>query len=452
MGKATSVLGPLGWAWRVRARHRGASIGWGVRIRGLLGFLVALGLAIPIVDSLFLGWIEGPVAARPDAMRALLTRSGLLVVGWIALDTYSVLIRDGDREILSIWPFDPRDVALYEVARLAVGKAWMLLAAGVLLFPLWMLDPVLWGLALVHTGSVAVLALASSAMVVLLAVDASDNPAVRPLLDLVRGNNHPAQAAFIYAPGLVLALAGVFAWWAADGAARVVAGDLAGVGLLLLPMLPAMACAAAVPTLARRNWFRAGQVMAEVDARYAMLEDQEERLGVYLDWSVRFLPTRVALYALRDLRHGWRQHRAWITGAWLVGLAALAASWTSDPTGPGRTALVTSVGCWWLAAVALRLAADEPEFLRAWLPAEPFEQRAARVFVLMAWQQPVLWMGMLGTLVSAGFEGAALVALVGGVSTALASTTAAMLSTRGWAVYGPVAAVGVLGLATGVLG
>ncbi|MCB9672737.1 MAG: hypothetical protein H6736_13270 [Alphaproteobacteria bacterium] len=443
---------PLLAAWRARTRNRLRADGPVPTLLSWLGTIAALALAAPIVDEMFMGWLAGPPAAHHDAILALLLRSGIVITGWVALDTYTALIRDGDREILALWPIDPARTVRFELLRLAVSHLWLVVAVGVLFLPLLALGPLLWALAVVHTLVTGVLALSLSAAVVLLAVDASDSPTWRPLLDLVRGQNHPAQAAFIYAPALVLVIGGATSFAAATGVTRTLEGQPLGVLLLALPLVLAAAVATRVPGLARRNWFRAGHVMAEVDARYALIEDQEERLGVYLDWTARFLPPRVAVYALRDLRHGWRQRRTWVTGAWLVGLAALVASWSSDPVATGRTALVVAAGSWWLAAVALRLAHDEPEFLQAWLPPDVREQAVARVYVVGLWLAPVVGLGALGTLFWKGVAGFAVVVGVGLVSSGVAALAAVLLARRGGlVVYGPLAAVAVLSTAQGVL-
>ena len=443
---------PILDAWRRRTRNRFRTDGpWSV-LSSWVGFALALALAVPITNEMFMGWVSGPASQHHDAIQALLLRSGLVVTGWIALDTYSALIRDGDRDVLALWPIDPAAVVRFEVLRLGLGKLWMVAATGVLFLPVLQISPLLWALTLVHTLVTGAFALALSTLVVLFAVDASDSPSIRPLLDLVRGQNHPAQAAFIYAPALVLAAGTAMSVLAAAGVAWIAGGALLGWAALLAPLPAAIVVGAFVAPVARRNWFRAGHVMAEVDARYALLEDQEERLGVYLDWSVRFLPTRIGLYALRDLRHGWRQRRTWISGAWLAGLLALATGWTDDPAALGRSAVVVAVASWWLSAVSLRLAADEPDFLTAWLPPDRAEQTLARIFVVGLWLAPVVGLAGLGALFWQGFAGLGLVLLVGGLSALVAAGSGALLARRGWFVYGPLAALASLITARGVWG
>lgn len=449
----TGLSGPIHRAWRTRVRNRRRADGPVAGLLRVAGLVAALLLAVPIVSEMFLGWLAGPPDQHADAIQALLLRSGIVVVGWITLDVYSAVIRDGDREVLAIWPVDPGEVARFELVRAAVDKGWMPVATGVLFAPILSLDPLLWALTVVHTCAMGVLAIGLSGLVVLGAVDASDHPSAKPFLDLVRGQNHPAQAAFIYAPALVLLVGGVASAAAGAGVAQLAAGNVLGAVLLALPVIVGAVAFARVPGLARRNWFRAGHVMAEVDARYALLEDQEEMLAVYLDWTVRFLPARIGLYALRDLRHGWRERRTWISGAWLAGLGALAMSWTGDVDGPGRTALGVVVATWWLSAVALRLEADEPAFLKAWLPPDAREQGLARLVVVLLWTQPVVWMGALGAGFWRGSTGLLLVGGVGLLSAVLAAGVAVLAARRGGlVVYGPLAAVMVLGVAQGVLG
>ncbi|MEZ4319506.1 MAG: hypothetical protein R3F61_18465 [Myxococcota bacterium] len=438
-------------AWRLRRKNRRAAEGASAWLGPLLGGLVVLGLLVPLMNRIFLTWVHGPADYAPIAMENLLLRADIVVIGWIAIDLYSVLIRGGDRAVLAIWPVDPAGVVRFEVLRLARGRLFLIAGWAVLSAPIATQWPVLWALGVVQVAFTWVLALSASTLCTLLAVGMAEDPRAAPLLDALRGNNHRAQAAFLYAPGFVLLAVGAIVNGAAVGVSWLAAADPTGALLLGLPLVVGALAWLPVPSLARRSWFEAGTLMAEVDARYAVLEDREEALRVYLDWTVRFLPADMARYALKDLRHGWRARRTWVMGAWLVGLASLVAAWTRDPSGPVRAASIAVVGCWVVASVGVLLEHDEPEFLASWLPPGGLPKWVGRAVVLVLWQQPTVWLGALAVAFRQGLGPAGGVLGVGELSIALASIAAVTCGRRGGLpLYGPVAAASAL-LVLGVL-
>ncbi len=447
MGSHTPIID----AWRARLRNRIRADGlWAWAIPGL-GAVVALGLAVPVVDAVFFGWVDGPASVRTPAYEGLLDRSALLLVGWVALDAYGALVRDGDREVLAWWPVEPYAVVRFEILRLALRKMGLVVALGVLFTPLLRIGPVPWALACLHAATLLPLALAAGALGTLGAVEWAVSPRARPWLDRLRGSNHPLQAAFIYAPAVVLLFAGGVGLGSAWGAGRVVAGQPGGWVPLLLPLPLAVLVWAAVVPLARRTWFQAGVLVAEIDARYAQLEGEEERSAVYLDWIVRYLPRRVGMYALRDLRHGWRQRRGWISAGWLLGLGCLASGWSADPAARTRTLVAVVAACWVVAAASFRLHADEPAFLRSWLPPDERPQTVARAVVLMVWMAPIVGLGVVATAFWGGVPAAARVVFVGGGAGLGAAIAASWLSRRrGLWLYAPLGALAVLTVAGGM--
>lgn len=414
--------------------------------------LAVLAILVPFTQELFLGWLGAPPEFWPVGVQGLLLRADIGIIGWLAIDTYTRLIRAGDRAVLAILPVDPAQVVRFEMLRLAWERWFLVPAAAALLLPMAAVDPLYWGLAVLQLLGCWVLSLSASAMVVLWAVDAAHSPAMRPFLDLVRGNNHPAQAAFLYAPAVVLLGVGLVLQGSGMGVVWLHEGDALGALMLLVPLGVAALCWLPVPGLAQRNWFRAGQAMAEVDARYAAIEDPDEVQRVYFDWAVRFLPDELGRYVLLDLRHGWRARRSWVMGAWLAGFASLVAAWTADPAGPGRAASIAALGAWILAAVVFPLHSGEPTFLRQVLPSPP-AKLIGRAVAVTLWLQPVIWLGALATAIRQG--GAAFVLVFGAsaLSALLAALLATLCSRRGGAVlYGPVAALGALVVVLGVGG
>ncbi len=446
---------PVQQAWARRRANRRRADGWTPFLRSALGAAAVIALLVPLMQRVFLTWVDGPADYAPVAMEALLLRANIVVIGWLAIDVYTALIRRGDREVLALWPVDPAMVVRFELWRLARNRLVLILGWAVLSAPIATVWPLLWVLGVIQVAFTWVLALTASGVVTLFAVQIAEDERFAPFLDLVRGNNHRAQAAFLYAPGFTLLAIGVLVSASGAGVRWLALGDPLGAGLLVAPLLVGLVLAVPIPGLARKRWFQAGQLMAEVDARYAVLEDREEALRVYLDWMIRFLPADMARYALNDLRHGWRARRTPIMGAWLVGLAALVATWTDDPSGPVRAASIAVIGCWVVASLGVMMERDEPEFLRAWLPDGGVSKWGGRVVVLLLWQQPAVWLGAFAAMFRQGWGSGLFVAGVVELSVVLAAVMGTVCGrSGGLPVYGPVAAgctaVVVLLVQTGV--
>lgn len=398
---------------------------------------------MPLFQPVFLHFL----GKDPDGegLFGVLVRLVLVLVGVAAIDTYGALIRSDGRGILGLLPVDAGEVAIEELRDLVRARAWLPVAAAILLLPL---VPTLgWGV-WAASGALAVGAwlcgLTVSAAVHLLAISAAENPSFAGILDLLRGSNPREQAAFLWAPGLALALASLPAALAAEGVRRMALGDAAAAASVALPPLVAVLALGRVPRLARSGWFRATAVLADIDARYAMVEEQEEATAAYMDWLVRFLPEGAGRYALKDLRHGWRARRSWISAMWGVGIVAGLAAWSGDPAAPTRGLALAVIGIWLTAAIGVILERDEPPFLRIWLPQHPTAQRSARWLVLFAWLQPAVWVPSAVVALrhdlseAAVFFGATL--LAAGLASAV-SLGCSLLRERGLLAYGPVAAV-----------
>lgn len=260
---------------------------------------------------------------------------------------------------------------------------------------------------------------------------------------MLRGPGPRQQAALIWAPGVVLLVTGGVLFQAAGGAVLLATGDGGAAGWLGVPWILAGISLALIPRLATRSWFRGSALIAEIDARYAVLGQRDESAAVYLDWAVRWLPGAMRVWALLDLRHGWRGRRSWISGAWLVGVGALFAGWTRDPDAVVRVVVVGGAGAWLLASVSPLMDGDEPAFTRAWLPGGGAPRLGARWAVLVAWLQPCALLATFGLLVRHGAGAAA--RGVGSVELAvLGAATLAVTCRRlglGMGVYAPVAAV-----------
>lgn len=437
-------MNPYLRAWRRGLHNRRRASGLGAVLAGPLVVVAATALLVPLVRSVFLGFLDLPRDLWAAGMAGVLVRAGVVVLGWLALEVYTALIRGPDRAVLAILPVDEPRVVRYELARVAAERWWLLPGAAALLAPVAVAGaPGLWALGLLVLLGAWGMGLVVSAAVHLLAVDVAESPRWEGLLDTIRGHNPRAQAAFIYAPGAVLLLCGLVVGQAARGAADVAAGDALGWARLAAPV-PLLAVAwASLDRLARGGWFRASAVISEIDARYASLADREEALRVYLDWAVRWLPSGLRLWALKDLRHGWRGRRAWITGGWLLAVAAFVAGWTASPDGPVRAGVVAAGGAWVVASLGLRLEHDEPEFLRAWLPSGGAQALAARAWALSAWAAPPALGAAAAVALRKGAAEAGAVVGVGLASVAVAVAVAMLCARRprGMLLFVPVAVV-----------
>ncbi|MBN2798703.1 MAG: hypothetical protein JXX28_06090 [Deltaproteobacteria bacterium] len=443
-------------AYRTRRGHRLAArrpLDWGV---ALLTPLVGAALLVLPVRSVFLGFLGLGDAALAEGVEAVAIRFGFAIIGIFSIDVYGALVRGGDRAVLEHLPVDPVGVVRYELARLALERGWIPALGAVLLVPLALEgSPVAWAATAGVLAGAAAAGWTVSALILLGAVRVAESPAWGPWLDLFRGHNLRAQAAFIYAPGLSLVVGGAGVWAAAWGAGALAQGQALGLVGLAVPWALAALAWAALPAVAASTWYEASAVVAEIDGRFEALADPEEGRRVYLDWAVRLLPAGWRVYALRDLRAGWRGRRGWITGAWVGGVGAALVGWAGSPAAPARAA---AVGC----AVALGtgllpvlLSRDEPAFLRAWLPSGGLRAWGARAAVALAWGQAALLPSLLTVGVRHGLG--ALPALVlwveaAAVGAAILSTLSGRLMERGIWIYATAAAVASAALAARVMG
>lgn len=431
-----------GWLRQVRNRARVGGVPGA--LRGVLVPTLAGLVLTPLVRATFLGFLDGNPSLWGEGAAQVVLRASIVVVGWLSLDVFGALIRGQDREVLAVLPVDAAGVVRADLLRVAVERWWLVPGAALVLSPIALAGAAgLWIAAVVSLCGAFAVGLTASGLVHLLAVRIAEDPRWAPLLDLVRGHNPRPQAAFLYAPGVVLLGVGALLIQASRAVPAVALGDTAGAGWLALPFVAAAVAVAPIPALARAAWFRASGVLSEIDARYATLADPGEALRVYLDWMVRFLPSPMSRWALDDLRHGWRTRRTLVTGAWLAGLLVFAAGWTDQAIGPPRAAVVAVLAVFLVAANGVLLARDEPAFLRAWLP-DDGGRPAARWVVLWLWAAPVGGLGAISVALRHGLADGLWLFGVAGVAAATAGALAVLcgrLRERGLSVYAPVAAV-----------
>ncbi len=328
-----------------------------------------------------MAWVVGTTGGG-DAS-ALTFRVSTALAGWLGLATYGAIVRAEDRNLLALLPLD--EAAVVRAAVVTAAREQLALIAAAMVAVAAVPDPGERVRALGVIASATAMGLTVSSAVHLGAVRLARDPRAAALLDLVRGQNPRAQAAFLYAPGVALAVGGL----ALAGASTAVGQPSVA---LVVPIALAGVAAWALGPLSLGAWYEASVVLGEIDARLARLADPLETRRVALDWAVRFLPPSWRPYALRDLRDGWRARRSVITGAYVLGLLAVAVG-VSQPEW-GRVA--TMAGALWVAGVATAMTTSELPFLRATLPRRDGVEWAARVAVVGAWCQPaVLLPGVL---------------------------------------------------------
>lgn len=414
---------------------------WAV-LGGWLVAVVVVALVSPWMQSLWFGWLEAPETRWGDGAAAAALRMGIVLVGWVGIDTYGAVIRGRDRKVLEILPVDPAEAVLVECIPVALRGLALVAALLAWSWPLMVASPAGGaGLAL-GLGSLLVSSMVVGVLVHLGAVSAAEDERWAPILDLIRGSNPRPQAAFLYAPGVVLGgmALGLLAF--SLGLSGVITGGVLWFGALAAPGVVALPLAGWIPRLARARWFQASAVLADIEGRYAAVERADEARHVYLDWIVRYFPARLRPWALKDLRHGWRSRRMFPQGAWVLGLAGAVTGWSAD--GAGSVGVVAGGSAWLLASVVVLLETDEPLFLRVWLAPGDGSRAWARLAVALAWLQPLVWLPAVAAGLRHGAIVGAQTAAVAAISAGIAAVLALWSGSRGrpWVFYGPAAALG----------
>lgn len=428
---------------RLRRGHIRASTPFYQQLGALAAPVITAALLVPLVRPAWLWFLD---ELPPDQWAAPLGgavfRLSLLLLGWVSLDVYGAVVRGRDRPVLEIYPVDPALVVRAEIGLLMVERWWVPLVAAAVLAPLAVNGMILgYAMALLALSGTWVLGISASAMVYLMAAEAAQSKRWEPVLDLVRGTNPRSQAAFIWAPGVVLAACALLIQVSTVGVVRAVADGPIWAVAVAVPLLVAPVVAIPIPALARRRWFQVSTVLEEIRARYETLQDPQEALRVYLEWTIRFLPARVALFALKDLRQGWRGRRTWISATWLVGLGAFGAGWTEYAHGPGRAAALSAAGVWATGAIGVRMHLDDPAFLSRWFEAVGPERLIARVWAIVMWTQCCVGPAMIAVAVRRGWTDALFVGAIGegtAVVAGLATLLVVRFERRPMAVYGLV--------------
>ena len=398
----------------------------------LLSFLGGA-LAAGLLRAEIFGFTAGLVnhtSAAADAAAGLMGRIGLLLGAGLTLGTYDIVVRGPDRAVLDLHPLLPGPWYAARVTESArVRLPWLLAALGAL----WPLQDAraIALCATVLTGSWFA-GLGAGIGVNLAAPMIGLSPRFAGMLDVIRGVNPRMQAALLYAPGTALGIAGLGILGGAGGLSASLHGALSP--LLLAPW----AFGVAGLVLGRRNAASAARLPAllgEIDAAYAFADAPDEAHRVYLQWGVRFLPAGLQSHALRELRHIWRAHREWATGAW--GLAALGvfAGWSGQTwVSMGLLAVVGALG--------VRLTRSDPAWVSEALGVPRGTVRLARTVAVSAVAAPVALAAGLAACAQRGGQGVVELLVLCAITGVFSAT-----AVRSGRAYAPIAILLVGGAA-----
>ncbi len=426
---------------RLERAHRWRTHPWEL-VWPKLGPVLLATLAAPLARPI-LFWFEDSSAERFAAgLAGLCLRLSLALCGAGILLVHERVLRGRVRRILDPHPVEPGALVSALGVRLLMDTAGLAVGACILLAPLALSGHLValgMACAVLLGGWLCGISLGFAAQ--LGAVHAARNPGLAGLLDLVRGSSPRMQAALIWAPGLAIAAAGAAVVGATQGMSAALLGAPASATLIALPSALALLVWLPVPALARRTWYPATAVLAEVDAAWAGVEDPEAARRVYLEWAVRWTPVPLRPHLLRALRQGWRQRRTWVTGAWGLGVLGAAAGWSSSPEAASRALLVAGSAVVVVASLAIRMETGDPAWLGRALGLRGHRVVLARGLAVFAYLQGIAIPTVASVWLRRGVEALPLLGLLEFLAVLAAGTASAvsLLAGRAWFAYPPLA-------------
>lgn len=338
-------------------------------------------MAIPLVQDIWFSFLPSdgaaPVDAYADPLSSVVGRLANLIAAAVILASYTALVRGPDRAVLDVHPVRPRQLVAAIARATAMSQFYLLALSAVLLFPI-----AVSGTPEAYFGSLALVssawlgALGVGFMVHLGGVWAAFSPAFASVLDALRGDNPRMQAALIYAPGVALLLVGSSVEFASMGLAAWLKGWQWGLAWLLIPFALGLAAWSCVGALAVRFYVRASLLLAEIDGAWARVEEAENAGDVYLQRWATGKPE-----FLRALRNGWRAHRLYATGGWILGIVVALVGWND----PAKSAFWGAGAIAWVAGVSPRMAASDPVWLDEALGVRHGSVMGARAAVSIAY-------------------------------------------------------------------
>ena len=439
-------------AWRVRRKNR-RDVHGGVELLFGAVPIAAVVIASPFISPIFVGELsEGRGLA---AITSYSMRIGWLLCAVMSLHTYTAIFRDRERSVLEALPVEPATLLRYLLVRTAWERIGLMLGGVLFLWPVALSAPLVWAVCGVVIIGGWFSGLVLGLVVHLAAIHAAESERLASLFELIRGANPRLHAALLYSPGVVLALGGLAVWASAMGALTLLGGEGLPAAAIAAPFVLAIAMLPAIAPLAKATYYRATFVLAEIDGWYARLESEEERSFVYLQWVTPMLPPADRPIFLKELRAGWRAHRAWVNSAWLAGGLAAIAAWSKADAAMPLSFAIAGAAAIAVGAIATRLAPAETRYLDELYPAPAVSLWRARTAALVLWLQGVVIPPAIATLLHRGVADTislvlALEVLV--IVYAVAGAHASRSGARGLVTYVPVTvAAFVLSQAGGLL-
>ncbi len=408
---------------RTIARHRG----W--QWYRLIPVLAAVA-ALPLVSDTWLGFLPKDSGVPPDAYAMALSvavgRLANLIAAAVILASYSALVRGPDRAVLDVHPIRARELVT-AIARSTVNTQLYLVGlAGVVLLPVAQVSGFsVYGAALLLVVSAWAGALGVGFLVHLGGVWAAYSERLEGVLDALRGDNPRMQAALIYAPGVALVMVGVGTEFGSMGLAAWLNGWTFGLLWLMIPAGLGLAAWLGVGSLANRYYVRASLLLAEVDGAWAHADESEHASRVYLQGLARKRPE-----LLRALRNGWRAHRLFATGAWVLGFLVLVVSWND----PARAAFWGAGAIVWVSGVAPKMASVDPRWLDDALGVRRSDVLVARAVVAVSYAMGVL--GPVGVSLSIRHGGAGATVALGLLGLTIVTAVSGAWAAGAWRRHG----------------
>ena len=420
-----------------RANRRLAGEGTGavsLVVPVLLGVFTA-----PFAEPILLRTLDGNAATVAVGLNATTYRLALVLAGVMLLWSYSLIIRGKDRMVLDPFPVDGASFPPVLARRLLRDSSGLALGAVALLWPV------------LTAGHTSAFILGASTVIGgwlvgvgvgfplhLAAASAATSESLEAALQAIRGDNPAMQAAWIYAPGVGLLLCGISLSFAtAATTAHLVTGAVP-LGILAPPLIGG-ACYSFAARLSQKNWYLASTLVREIDSAYAATENPEEARIAYLEWTSRWAPETLRPHLLRAYRHGWRALRPWTLAPVLGGVVAGIAGWSRTPGATNDALQIAGFTVLCSAAIALRMAAQEPKVLNEAIGLRASALIASRSLAVWAWQQPAVLLPLFTIGLAHGRDSLHYVAAIEALTIIAACLSAAVspLKSAGLLVYAP---------------
>ncbi|MEC8193273.1 MAG: hypothetical protein VX127_11105 [Myxococcota bacterium] len=363
-----TIAGHRGWPWQ-RLIPVGAAVA-----------------ALPMIRDTWFSYLPQdpavPLEVYASALSVSVARIASLVAAVVILATYSALVRGPDRAVLDVHPIRAR-LLVTAIGRMTLrSQLYVVALAGVMMVPIGQTA----GLPVYAASLLLVIGAFLGALGVGFAVHlgsvwAAYSPRLAAVLDALRGDNPPMQAALIYAPGVALLAVGLGVEFGSMGLQAWLEGASLGLAWMAIPPALGALAWAVVGSLASRFYVQASLLLAEVDGAWASASQAEHAEPVYLQHLAKDRPE-----LLRALRNGWRSQRLFATGGWALGALVALGAW-SEPSNAvfwGAGAIV------WVTAVGPRMAAVDPPWLSEALGVQRTAVVGARVAVSLAYGMGVV--------------------------------------------------------------